>query len=90
MLSYPESNAPWIEQAQWVVQYYSTEKHFAWALGLLLAQEWLHLIKQPQPNIYEVQMFSRVLESEKEHQGSGWHDFAYRVRNWVAEIEAKT
>ena len=91
MPNYPEADATWVEQAEWCIDYYSRDERpdrLIWRLGQFLAEEWLRLIAQPEPLILEAQMLSRVIDAEREHQGSGWRDMSERVRNWVAELES--
>jgi hypothetical protein len=80
----------WEDQANYLISYYQSlwerESDTKWLLGLYMAKRWLGYLRES-PNMEEVALFVRVLEAERDNQGSGWSDLLFRVRNWIAIID---
>lgn len=80
-----------IQQAHELIQYFQKQLEHdgeKWALGLFMANHWLRIAGEQNPDLEELKLMLKVLEAEKDNQGMSWWDLHSRVKALIEIIES--
>ena len=77
-----------ISFAKKLVTYYQNlvKETSCWKKNLTLAEEWLELLSQREPDVEKVRNFLTRIESDDLHDGTAWYELRQAANRWAKQV----